>query len=105
MVADTVIVARNGCYEARWTWTDEAGQAVLNGDGTTKRKWSTFFPDRWSDADVETAIAEAFDHASARGLPAGDHRFQGTVDGVTIEGWFDPVTHEITTAYPKWPQP
>ncbi len=67
-----------------------------NGQWVGKLSSSTFFPDRFSQAQVLTEIQSAFASANKSKEP-----WQGTSpSGLRIEGYYNKATNTITTAYP-----
>ena len=77
----------NGVYEAEVEFFDPT---INPPAGAWKPKGgnggvSTFFPDHWSADQVDKAIAGAFKGSS----PAGGNKWEGTFDGVTIEGFYN----------------
>ncbi len=67
-----------------------------NGQWVSKLSSSTFFPDRWSQAQVLTEIQGAFASANKNQEP-----WQGTSpSGLKIQGYYNKATNTITTAYP-----
>ncbi|MFN5396153.1 MAG: EndoU domain-containing protein, partial [Pseudanabaena sp.] len=67
-----------------------------NGQWVSKISSSSFFPDRWSQAQVLAEIKSAFNSANKSKEP-----WQGTsTSGLRIEGYYNKVTNTITTAYP-----
>ncbi|WP_051114770.1 RHS repeat-associated core domain-containing protein [Actinokineospora enzanensis] len=83
----------NGVYQGTATRRDWNGN-----DWVEKRAKSTFFPDEWSSAQVRHAVERAFtetkDINTRSGKWAGSHR------GIRIEGWYDPSTGALKTAFP-----
>ena len=68
----------------------------VNGQWVSKISSSSFFPDRWSQAQVLSEIKSAFNSANKSKEP-----WQGTsTSGIRIEGYYNKVTNTITTAYP-----
>lgn len=68
----------------------------VNGQWVSKLSSSTFFPDRFSQAQVLTEIQSAFVSANKSKEP-----WQGTSpSGLKIEGYYNKATNTITTAYP-----
>jgi len=66
------------------------------GKWVSKLSSSTFFPDRWSQAQVLREIQGAFASANKNKEP-----WQGTSpSGLKIEGYYNKTTNTITTAYP-----
>lgn len=84
----------DGVYEAKWTTDD-----------SSREKYSTFFPDSYSQDDVRGAVREAWDNQTPTGV---DGQWRGvTSDGITVEGYVKPgksvadsTEDDITTAYP-----
>lgn len=67
-----------------------------NGQWISKVSSSTFFPDRFSQAQVLTEIRGAFASANKT-----QERWQGnSPSGLRIEGFYSKKTNTITTAYP-----
>ncbi|PZO36227.1 MAG: hypothetical protein DCF19_22020 [Pseudanabaena frigida] len=67
-----------------------------NGQWVSKLSSSTFFPDRFSQAQVLSEIQGAFASANKTKEP-----WQGTSpSGLKIEGYYNKATNTITTAYP-----
>lgn len=73
---------RNAVYEAD----------VTIGDAT---KFSTMYPDNWSENDIEAAIAEAYEGAT---VWDGSY-FEGTGNGLRIGGYVN--GDKLNTAFPK----
>jgi hypothetical protein len=68
------------------------------GKWVSKLSSSTFFPDRWSQAQVLAEIRGAF----ATVNPPKEF-WQGTSpSGIRIEGYYSKVTNTISTAYPVY---
>ncbi|MGY1649823.1 EndoU domain-containing protein [Geodermatophilus sp. SYSU D01119] len=65
-----------GAYSGRWRILDASGRPRFKPNGGDLSKFSTFWPDSWSLADIEEAIADAYDDAVAK----------GTVTGMVFEG-------------------
>lgn len=96
----------NGLYRARVHGTD------LMGNPTTKPAKSTFFPDGWTEDDINQAIRGAFYNrrpVQAPNAPTGFHdsRWQGEYRGITFRGYLRPGVDwatagpdDIATAYP-----
>jgi hypothetical protein len=75
---------RTGAYRARPEYYDAT-------TGTWKPKGgnggvSSFFPDNWTPAQVDSAIPGAFQHASQ--IP-GTNMWRGTYRGLNIEGYYN----------------
>jgi hypothetical protein len=89
----------NGMYEAEPEFFDET---LDPPDGRWKPKAgndgvASFFPDHWTPAQVDNAVAGAFKDAS----PTVGNLWRGTYNGMTIEGFYNPsggFTH-------GWPVP
>lgn len=82
--------------------------------GNVESKTSTFFPDSWTPARVESAIESAFDVREPVYNRLGEvlpNKWQARVDGVLIEGMFSRDStatfesaklYDVGTAYPKY---
>jgi Bacterial EndoU nuclease len=91
MVKITGLPNQQGVYIGRVEIRNPA-----NGQWVSKNSSSTFFPDRWSQAQVLTEIKSAFISADKSKEP-----WQGTsTSGLRIEGYYNKATNTITTAYP-----
>jgi len=67
-----------------------------NGQWVSKLSSSSFFPDRFSQAQILSEIQSAFASANKSKEP-----WQGTSpSGLKIEGYYNKATNTITTAYP-----
>jgi len=105
-VTSTTPVGDTGVYRAVYQQLDENGDPLRNSKGQELLKESTFFPDAWSAKQVEEAIGKSFEKFRLTGrLDAHGGKFEGTVDGIAIEGYygFDETTgvYEVVTAYPN----
>jgi uncharacterized protein YukE len=95
---------RNGVYEARVEGPTEEGYIGY--------KNSTFFPDSWSQGEVQDAIQQAFENRQPVYDRAGaplPHKWQGMYNGVRVEGMYQYGTdfnsgklYDVATAYPKY---
>jgi hypothetical protein len=76
---------RNGVYEA---WVEGSTE-----DGQVGRKRSTFFPDAWTQSEVQGAIQKSFENRQPVYDSAGApllHKWQGMYNGIRIEGMYLP---------------
>ena len=89
----------NGAYKGDWTMTDASGRPMRDRNGNLLRKRSTFFPDDWTQADVDAAVAEAWQHAKQEGELTSSG-FIGIGGGHVIRGWFK--DGRIITAHPDY---
>jgi hypothetical protein len=90
----------NGLYTGRATYS-----YTENGVAKSKGKFSSFFPDNWSEQDTSRAVYGAFH--SRRQVP-GQDLWEGTYNGVRIQGYLKPgvpfetaTADDIATAFPK----
>ncbi|MDG4820620.1 EndoU domain-containing protein [Asanoa sp. WMMD1127] len=60
--------------------------------------FSTFFPDHWTPAQVDAAIAGAFRNHTL--VPGSTKVWRGTYGGVKIEGYLDPATGALKHGWP-----
>jgi Bacterial EndoU nuclease len=79
---------RTGAYKAKPEFFDPT---INPPHGAWKPKGgnqgvSSFFPDHWTPAQVDTSIAKAFETATA--VP-GTNRWKGAYRGLRIEGYYD----------------
>ena len=90
-----------GSYGGFWRM-QERGRLVTRPDGGDLRKWSSFWPGDWKRKHIESATAEAWQHAKANGrLDA--YGFTGIGGGFRVRGWLD-MQGLIAVAYPSfWP--
>ena len=87
----------NGLYKGTVT------QRVWDGNTwVEKRAESTFFPNNWSEDQVRHAVTRAVSEGNIIKDKEGNptNAWQGTYRGITIRGYYDPVTKHVTTAYP-----
>ncbi len=91
----------NGAYTGDWYMTDGNGNPLYNNQGQALTKPSTFWPDHWSNADIEAAIAEAWHHAR---MPGNDgvstQGFAGVGGGHWVQVWLR--DGKVITAYPNY---
>lgn len=91
MIRITALPNQQGVYIGRVEIRNPA-----NGQWVSKVSSSSFFPDRWSQAQVLSEIKSAFNSADKSREP-----WQGiSTSGLRIEGYYNKVTNTITTAYP-----
>ncbi|MFE5563917.1 EndoU domain-containing protein, partial [Amycolatopsis japonica] len=83
----------NGVYTGTVVRRDWNGN-----DWVWKRSKSTFFPDHWSASQVRNAVERAF--IEARDLNPKTGKWSGTYRGIRIDGYYDPATGAMKTAYP-----
>lgn len=83
----------NGIYEGTVTRRDWDGNTWVE-----KRHTSTFFPDDWSEAQVRHGVERAF--TETKNIDPNTGQWFGTHRGIRIEGWYDPATGALKTAYP-----
>ena len=93
----------HGVYRARWQLADAGGTVITKPNGRPLRKWSTFWPDDWTTADIESAIAEAYEDASWSLGGVYGKRFFGKAGPIPVEGYLDD-SGKIVTAYPYFPE-
>lgn len=79
-----------GIRKVRWQAQDSAGNWV-----PPRAKFSTLFPNSWSEDDALYAIKEAFKNSH----PIKNDGWQGTYEGITIRGFYD----ENGLPYTGWP--
>ncbi len=83
---------------------DESGDPLRKPNGNPLNlKWSTFWPDDWTLADVESAVAEAYHDARFTLNGLDGKRFFGFAGPIPVEGWLDD-SGRIVTAYPFYPE-
>ncbi|MEV4535837.1 EndoU domain-containing protein [Asanoa sp. NPDC049518] len=95
--------ARTGIYTARPEFFDPAldppqGRWKPKGghDGV-----SSFFPNHWTPAQVDAAIAGAFrNHTHVAGTT---NMWEGSYSGIVIQGYFDPGTGALKHGWPVLP--
>ncbi|MCD0483388.1 EndoU domain-containing protein [Streptacidiphilus sp. ASG 303] len=73
------------------------------GEWVMKLRKSTFFPDTWSEKDAARAIRKAFENSTV--VDPAKNMWEGEYKGIIIQGYYDPVTGDAITAYPKFPAP
>lgn len=102
-------------YGVRTTLKSEPDEDGVYTGTVTKRDWdgntwvqktaqSSFFPDNWSEDQVRHAITRAVTEGSiikdADGNPT--EKWEGTYRGIKIQGYYDPVTKAVKTAFPVY---
>ncbi len=90
-IDQVISINSNGTYQARVSFLRPNGVWV-----TKSVDIHTMFPDSWSRTDVIHAVQEAFNNR----VMIKPYKWQGSYDGVEIEGYIDKNTGEPITAYP-----
>ena len=71
-----------------------------------KEKFSTLYPSSWSEAEIVSAIREAYADAKQNHRVADDGHFDGhTRSGVRIDGYVSRDEKLINTAFPVYSRP
>jgi len=91
---------RTGVYTARPEYFDPT---INPPQGAWKPKGgnggvSTFFPDHWTPAQVDSAISGAFRGSTP--VPGVANMWQGTYNGIKIQGYLDPQTGALRHGWP-----
>lgn len=86
-------------------YTGTVTQRVWDGNTwVQKTAQSSFFPDNWSEDQVRHAVTRAVSEGSiikdAEGNPT--NKWEGTYRGITIQGYYDPETKAVKTAFPVY---
>ncbi|MFD4433899.1 EndoU domain-containing protein, partial [Nocardia sp. NPDC058497] len=92
-VTDKSVPDKNGVYTGTVTMNTWNGN-----EWVTKKVESSFFPDSWSQEQVQHAISRASSQPYM--MNPSRRRWEGVFRGMAIGGYYDPSTGRIITAFP-----
>ncbi|GAA1674257.1 hypothetical protein GCM10009830_20830 [Glycomyces endophyticus] len=100
-IGDVQATHPNGVYDAKTEYRNPhpPPEWVPKKSWSSKDATNTFFPDKWSPQDIDTAMSESFKH----GRKDPDGKWYGEHNGVYIKGYWDPSTGRIGNGHPVSP--